>query len=46
MNLTYRIYRPEKAVASMFVIHGMQEHKDRYHAFVHYLKEHGIGVGI
>ena len=46
MNLTYRIYRPEKAVASMFVIHGMQEHKDRYHAFAQYLKEHGIGVVI
>lgn len=46
MELSYRIYRPEHARASVFIIHGMQEHKERYVPFAQYLCDHGFGVVI
>ena len=45
MNLAYTVFRPETEVkAALFVIHGMQEHKERYTSFAKYLNEQGIGV--
>lgn len=45
MNLAYTVFRPETEVkAALFVIHGMQEHKERYTPFAKYLNEQGIGV--
>lgn len=44
MKTAYRIYKPEHTRASVFIIHGMEEHKERYVPFAEYLKEHDIAV--
>lgn len=46
MKQNYRIFRPEKPIASIFIIHGMQEHKDRYIPFAEYLRQNHIGCVI
>lgn len=44
-NLAYTVFRPETDIkAALFIIHGMQEHKERYAPFAEFLNEHGIGV--
>ena len=44
MKTAYRIYRPQHPKASVFIIHGMEEHKERYVPFAQYLCDHDIGV--
>lgn len=43
MKQNYRVFRPAHPVASVFVIHGMQEHKDRYISFAEYLCSNNVG---
>ena len=44
-TLATRIYRPETEVkAVMFVVHGMQEHQQRYVKFAEYMASRGIAV--
>lgn len=45
MNLSYSVYKPEGDVkAVVFVVHGMQEHKNRYAELAEYLKARNIAV--
>ena len=44
-NLSYIIRRPEDTPhAAVFVVHGMQEHKERYEAFADFLCKRGYAV--
>ncbi|MBE6129163.1 MAG: alpha/beta hydrolase [Erysipelotrichaceae bacterium] len=44
-TLSTRIFRPEGEVkAAMFVVHGMEEHKERYEDFARYMNSRGIAV--
>ena len=46
-TLSTKIFRPEGEVkAAVFVVHGMEEHKERYEEFAQYLADRGIGVVI
>jgi len=43
--LSCEIFRPEGEVkAALFVVHGMQEHKERYESFAKYMNGRGYGV--
>lgn len=44
-TLSTCIFRPEGEVkAAMFVVHGMEEHKERYEDFARYMNSRGIAV--
>jgi len=43
--LSCETFRPEGNVkAALFVVHGMQEHKERYESFAKYMNGRGYGV--
>lgn len=41
-EFTVRIYEPEYYVGSLLILHGMSEHKRRYHNMLKYLKDNNI----
>ena len=44
-QLAYTVFRPAGELrAALFIVHGMQEHQERYEKFAHYLNDRGIGV--
>lgn len=44
-NLSYIIHKPEQnPKAVVFIVHGMQEHKERYAWFARYLNDRGYAV--
>ena len=44
-SLSIKVFEPDHSIkAAMFIVHGMQEHKERYYAFAEYLRERGIAV--
>lgn len=45
-NLSYRIFECSNPKASVVVVHGMQEHKERYINFAQYLNDNGYVVFI
>lgn len=46
MEQRYRIFKPEQVKASVFIIHGMEEHKDRYIPFAQFLCANHVGCVI
>ena len=45
-RLSLAVFEAEKAKAVIQMIHGMEEHKERYYDFAHYLSENGFDVVI
>ena len=43
-KLSLAVFRAEKAKAVVQIIHGMQEHKERYYAFAEFLVKNGYSV--
>ncbi len=43
-NLSLAVFSAKEAKANVLVIHGMQEHKERYEGFASFLQEHGYNV--
>ena len=43
-KLSLAVFRAEKAKAVVQIIHGMQEHKERYYSFAEFLAKNGYSV--
>ena len=43
-NLSLLVFAAEKAKASLQIVHGMEEHKERYIGFAEFLAKHGYNV--
>ena len=45
-KLSLSVFKAEKAKAVLQMVHGMQEHKERYYPFIEYLNKNGYSVVI
>ena len=43
-NLSLAVFAAKNPKANVLVVHGMQEHKERYEGFASFLQEHGYNV--
>ena len=43
-KLSLAVFRAEKAKAVIQIVHGMQEHKERYYPFAEFLSKNGYDV--
>ena len=43
-SLSLAVFEAKKAKAVLQIVHGMEEHKERYYSFAEYLSENGITV--
>ena len=43
-SLSLAVFPSKNPKANVLVIHGMQEHKERYEGFASFLQEHGYNV--